>query len=136
LAQLEGLAKTMKTPLITIVALLIGRCGGTELSFTEQKIALPRLALTAQYSASRPSEQNVPKEVERLANAEFQRRFGLCGMIRLVERSGDAWTFSTRVGYGGTPGPDLTVFFHIKRTAGQEPNRTPELMAPSGRGSP
>jgi hypothetical protein len=111
------------------------RSDAGDLEFTAEIAPLPRLSLVAPTPAQlRSLSASVPKEVERLAQAEFLRRFGLCGMLRLSEKQGDAWIFSTHIGYGGAPGPTITILFPARDPEKQTPNQSLQPTAPSGRG--
>jgi hypothetical protein len=49
------------------------------------------------------------EQAQALADAQFARIYGACGMTVFKGMKGRVWTFETRVGYGGTPGPDISV---------------------------
>jgi hypothetical protein len=44
-----------------------------------------------------------------LADVYFSANLGGCGGSEIPESKGAYWIFHTRVGYGGTPGPDIRV---------------------------
>jgi hypothetical protein len=46
---------------------------------------------------------------QKLADARCRELYGE-GMCIFKERIGDAWVFRTKVGYAGSPAPDITVF--------------------------
>lgn len=46
---------------------------------------------------------------QKLADARRLELYGE-GMCIFKERIGDAWVFRTKVGYAGSPAPDITVF--------------------------
>ncbi len=48
-------------------------------------------------------------QAQELADARRQRSFGMCGACAFKGRVGIVWIFSTRLGYAGTPGPDIMV---------------------------
>ena len=47
---------------------------------------------------------------QKLADERRRELHGECGMCIFKERIGDAWVFRTRIGYAGSPAPDITVF--------------------------
>jgi hypothetical protein len=48
-------------------------------------------------------------EAQALADAKRAAVYGVCGMSIFKEKKGPVWIFETKVGYGGSPGPDISV---------------------------
>jgi hypothetical protein len=56
-------------------------------------------------------------EAQALANARCRAMFGE-GQAVFKEKYGQVWTFRTELGYGGTPGPDITIVEPASASAG------------------
>lgn len=64
----------------------------------------------AQGAKSAAAEEFGLADAQRLADARRRELHGECGKCTFKERIGDAWTFSVKIGYAGSPAPDITVF--------------------------
>lgn len=86
--------------------------------------------------SAEPAKPFGREDAEKLASAQFDERYGACGIVIFKERKFEAWTFETRIGYGGVKGPDIVVYStsssrvsDLLAQAGnnQEPKKAPEL---------
>lgn len=101
----------MKKYLVLLVVFVSESGFAQVVSFEPVVLPRLRLSLSREVGQIRTARVSLPKEVEALASEEFVRRFGQCGMFTFAERNGNYWTFSTNIGYGGVPGPDMVVVF-------------------------
>lgn len=90
----------MKHPLLAAVIPLLG------LATEKQPPGIPPV----------PVVQTAPESgfgldaAQKLADARRRTLYGECGQCVFKERIGAAWVFRTKVGYAGTPAPDITIF--------------------------
>lgn len=61
------------------------------------------------FTAAPPVRRFTKDDAQALADAQRIARYGSCGMSVFKERRGAAWIFTTKVGYGGSPAPDILV---------------------------
>jgi hypothetical protein len=48
-------------------------------------------------------------QAQAMADARRTALYGVCGASVFKEKKGPVWVFETKVGYGGLPGPDISV---------------------------
>ena len=123
----------MKSHFSLLPLLIAVPCLANSDAFRSTQFSYMPLSMSLQVGRERSGLITVPKEVEKRASKEFERRFGRVeGGFQLKERNGSYWIFSTRFGYAGLPGPDFLVEFQMQ----EKPNQASEPTAAAGRGSP
>ena len=83
------------------------------------------------FKASQVSEKFGLAQAQALADARRIDLYGVCGMSVFKEKVGPIWTFATKVGYGGTAAPDISVIEPAVRGAETEANQPLERNDPS-----